>query len=155
MCPLVAATSRGLPIPMRVGCWYSRRPGEGTNLLTATELTSIRFPNTAGDCSQRAGVHALVLTGIRRIKIYGPVPQSPCVLVQTTTLLAHALSVLRLPLHFNPFRLPVVDVSEEPMTTPRHQPPWPQTASQQCAASGRRTRLSGKPGSPQQPPPRC
>ena len=36
--------------------------------------------NTAGDCGQRAGIHALRLTSIRRIKIYGPVLQSPCML---------------------------------------------------------------------------
>ena len=54
--------------------------------------TASAFTNTAGDCSQRAGIHALNLTSIRRIKIYGPVPQSPCVLALMFTVHQHDLS---------------------------------------------------------------
>ena len=48
---------------------------------TVSVLRLSHYTNTAGDCGQRAGIHALRLTSIRRIKIYGPLPQSPCVLV--------------------------------------------------------------------------
>ena len=52
-----------------------------SNLGQTCLLSRKATTNTAGDCGQRAGIHALRLTSIRRIKIYGPLPQSPCVMV--------------------------------------------------------------------------